>query len=493
MKTITLKNISKSYQKKIIFEKTSLTISKPDRIAIVGKNGVGKSTLLKIIAGLESFDSGTLIKEQVTCAYISQDFSGDTSVSILEYIALTKATAKVFSLLKEFNVLSDAQVAESLIYQLSGGQKRILEIACVLSRAPMFLCIDEPENHLDIKARSILTSLLKEYWGAVLFVSHDRHIVNAISTKIVSIKDAQVTLTTGMTYEALMLSEQQNLISATDRWKAEVKAIAKLADTVGVMREHTRYSDAIAKTYQMKKRQLGERKQALGERPDRIKTIKLLPGDVQQKTGKLVFECRDVSFSFGDGPSILQQINVALRFGERVVLLGRNGAGKTTFLDLLRQIYLPLKGTVRIGNNLDIRYVHQTTTFALDLTPLEHLNAHGFSEEHARSVLAQFLFSRFESESMLKNLSGGQQQRFTFLFLFKINPECIVLDEPTNNLDPEMWELLLTLINEYTGTMLLISHDRSFVDRITDKKIWILKQKTIEQSWQSLDVILEEL
>jgi len=140
-----------------------------------------------------------------------------------------------------------------------------------------------------------------------------------------------------------------------------------------------------------------------------------------------------------------------------------------------------------------VKHVDQSNSLDLELSPLEHFYAHGYEEEPARSILAQFLFTQAESQTMLKILSGGQQQRFQFLLLFKTNPEFIILDEPTNNLDPNMWEVLLQLINDYTGSLLLVSHDRSFVERLQNKRIWVLKKKTIKESWSDVDTILESL
>jgi len=417
----------------------------------------------------------------------------DPSLTVLEYLDNVGATAKVFETIRQFSIITDEQIETAYVGSLSGGQKRVLEIAAVLSTGPMLLCVDEPENHLDIKTRQVLTNLLKEYWGGVLFVSHDRYLVNEISNKIISIQDEQAILMTGKTYEEFQAIEQQKTISAVASWKAESRAIKQMEDSVRMLKARTRYNDAQAKTYQMKKRQLEERQQDLGSRPDTAKEVKINVQPTKRKTGKLIFSSKDMSFSFGKEKPILEKVNIELRFGERVTLLGRNGSGKTTFLNILQQKLIPSSGEVRVGNDIQIQYIDQTNTLDIKLSPLDHFRDHGYSEERARSVLSQFLFTKFESEAALKTLSGGQQQRFTFLFLFSISPECIVLDEPTNNLDPETWELLLHLVNVYTGTLLLISHDRMFVERFENKRTWVLKKKTIKESWDDLNTILKKL
>jgi len=493
MKSITLKNISKSFLGKTLFEDVSFSVQKGDRIAITGKNGAGKSTLLKIIIGTEDSDAGRVLKEKVSCRYVPQEFSGDQTLSIMEYLDSTGATNRVFDVLNQFKVITEDQIENSYIQELSGGQKRVLEIAMVLSHSPMFLCIDEPENHLDIKSRSVLTDILRNYWGSVLFVSHDRYLVNQISNKIISIQNESAVLLTGKTYEEFVVIENKNMFAALADWKAEAKALDKLEDTVRMLKARTRYNDAQAKTYQMKKRQLEEIKKRLGKRPDQKKDVRIEVEDVKKKNGKLIFGCSHVQFSYPHSKPILKQVNLDFRFGQRAVLLGRNGSGKTTFIKLLQEILKPQAGEVRVGNDIGIQYIDQASTLDEDMSPLEHFYNQGYTEEQARSVVAQFLFTQAEAESVLKNLSGGQQQRFTFLFLFKIAPECLVLDEPTNNLDPETWELLLRLINEFNGSLLLISHDRSFIECMKRKKIWVLSNQTIKESWSDMDEVLQGL
>lgn len=493
MKSITVKNLCKSFQGKTLFEDVSFSVQKGDRIAITGKNGAGKSTLLKIILGTESSDSGRVIREKVSILYIPQEFSGNEQQSIMDYLDTSKATGRVFDIIKQFKVIGDAKLESSHVHELSGGQKRILEIASALSKAPMFLLIDEPENHLDIKSRAVLTEMLQRYWGGVLFVSHDRHLVNQVSNKIVSIEDETAVLMTGKSYEEFMAIQRQNILGALNSWKAEAREVKKMEANVRMLKARTRYNDSQAKTYQMKKRQLEERREALGKRPDHKKHVRIDVAGVERKTGKLVFNCTNMDFSYDENMLLLEKINLDFRFGEKVVLLGRNGSGKTTLLKLLRGQINPTSGNVRIGNEIKIKYIDQTSTLDKELSPLEHFYSQGYAEEHARSLMAQFLFTQNEAESALKNLSGGQQQRFIFLFTFKTAPECLILDEPTNNLDPETWELLLRLVNEYSGSLLLVTHDRTFIEQMEQKRMWVLHNKTIKESWSELDDVLRNL
>lgn len=493
MKTITLKNLTKSYDNQPLFEDVSFSVTKGDRIAITGANGVGKSTLLRIITGAEQHDAGSLQVESNLCRYVPQAFSGDIDQTILEYLDGAQAHNDVFDIIRQFGVMNESVVMSARLDELSGGQQRIVEIAVALSRAPMFLCIDEPENHLDIQARSVLADLLQQYWGSVLFVSHDRHLINQVASKIFALKPTDSVLMSGVTYEEFVAKEAQDIVAALADWKAEARTIKKMEDNVRLLKARTRYGDTQAKTYQMKKRQLAERQQAHGTRPDLEKSVHIEVAAVKRKTGKLIFGCDDVSYAYGTESPVLKGVSAELRFGDRVVLLGRNGSGKTTLLKLMQEQLTPTAGTVRVGVDVAIAYVDQLYTLDAELSPLEHFRERGYEEESARSILSQFGFAQAEATMALKVLSGGQRQRFTFLLLFKTNPECVVLDEPTNNLDEQTWQLLLRLINEYTGSLLLVTHDRAFIEQLQSVRFWVLENNTVKESWDELDQILQSL
>lgn len=493
MKNLTLKNVAKSFQRKSLFTNVSLSLSKGERVALIGNNGCGKSTLLKIAAGIESATTGHVSTNGGSIAYLSQHFAGDESLSILEYLDTHHATSKVFGIIDQFATLSHDALVDAYVYELSGGQKRVLEIATILSQAPLFLCVDEPENHLDIAARETLMQLLKKYWGGVLLVSHDQYMIDQLATKIMLIQDEQAVLMSGQTYGEFMQAEAQKMHSSLAHWKAESRALDKLEDSVRMLKARTRYNDAQAKTYQMKKRELAERREALGQRPDQKKEIGLDLAPVKKRVGKLIFRCEKLCFSYYAQVPMLQDINLELRAHQKVLLLGRNGSGKSTFVKLLQSVLTPTAGSIKRGNDLSIRFVNQSFTLDQQSSPLEHLIAHGYTEEKARGLLAQFVFSQSEAQSTLGSLSGGQQQRFTLLFIFLTTPDFLVLDEPSNNLDPDTWNLLLRLVNEYTGSLLLISHDRRFIEQVEDTRLWVLHNGQIQESWEEIADILPKL
>lgn len=491
MKTITVKKISKSYPNKDLFEDLSFTVQRGDRIAIVGENGTGKSTLLKIISGREEIDEGSLINDRVSVAYISQDFKGDTDQSVLEYLEKVEAKPKVFELIKSFGILGVKDVEEAKLQVLSGGQKRVVEICAVLSQSPMFLCIDEPENHLDMRSRSVLTQMLKNYWGSVLLVSHDRFLINEVSNKILAIEDGEGILTSGKTYEEFLEEKRRNRSHSIEKWKSESRAVNRLEDAVRELKRRTRYNDGQARTYQMKKRELERRKEDLGSKPLlNPKTAKIDAGAVDKKSGKMIVNAEEVSFLYPDSKSVLENVTFDLRFGQKAILLGRNGSGKTTLLELIRGNLEPSKGQLKLGNDMKVEYVDQNNTLDGKLTPIEHFRDIGFQDESARSILSGLLFSKGESETVFDNLSQGQKLRLRFSLVFRSEPEFIILDEPTNNLDPTTWDLLLDLVNEFSGTILLVSHDRRFVEKVEDKRLWVLNQGKLKEVWLELEEAL---
>lgn len=494
MQNITLKNISKSYPSKTLFERVSFSIGAKDRVAIIGENGVGKSSLLKIMAGIEAPDEGTIQGEKYSVAYIAQDFIAKDCLYISDYLASVGAKPRVFEIIKRFNLLSQTQLQSGLIENLSGGQKRIIEIAAILSTAPRYLCIDEPENHLDIYSRNILTSLLTNYHGGVIFVSHDRFLINTISNKILELANQNVTLNSMMSYEEFLLARQNTIERDIGRWKHEERKLTKLTETVKLLERRAKVNSDISTTYQMKKRELEKRKEAHGDRPIIEKSVsKISTGNLLSKSGKMILMTTELAFGYPHHPTLIEETTLNLRYGERVFLLGRNGSGKSTFINLISQKLTPSSGAMTVGNNVKVSVFTQHSNLDDSLSPLHHLTDLSISEEKARAMLAGILFSRLEAESPLRYLSGGQLQRLRFLLLFSGSPEFIIMDEPTNNLDPTTWNLLVTLMNEFDGSILISTHDQEFIRNIEHPSLWVLKNKRVQESWKPLEETIATL
>jgi len=494
MKTITIKNVAKSYAGKTLFAGAHFSVTTSDRLAIIGENGAGKSTLLKIIAGLDEADDGQIINDRLSIAYIAQDFAGDTSLTIKDYLAHMKATPKAHELLKGFGIIQLSEIEKTTLASLSGGQQRVVEIAAVLSAGPMFLCIDEPENHLDIKVRAILTELLHNYWGAVLFVSHDNYLVNRIANKIALVDDERVIITTGLSYEAFLAQRDIHRHRAVDNYQTEAKHITKLMKIVAELKRQTTLSDAKAKTYQMKKRQLADRQAALGERPQAEAVVaKLKTETVDQKQGKLIVSLHDVAYGHDSATVLLKQVTLDIRFGQKICLIGRNGAGKSSLLGLLLGETKSQVGEVRQGSAVKVSSFNQHDSLIPGETPREHLATLGIKEVEARKMLAGLLFTPSEIEMVTSRLSGGQKQRLRFALMFYARPDFIVLDEPTNNLDPTTWQLFVDLVNDFTGTVLIVTHDRSFIEALAEPIIWVMSKKTVKVWWREVSEAVDSL
>ena len=207
----------------------------------------------------------------------------------------------------------------------------------------------------------------------------------------------------------------------------------------------------------------------------------------------MIIKSEHMSFSYPDGREIFRDVSVDMRFRERVFLLGRNGTGKTTFLNLLQNTIQPSSGEIRMGVNLQIEWISQVNNLNKSVSPWRHLDSRGFAEHQIRKILQKLGFNRNESDNPLADLSGGQIHRFRFSLMFLSDPDCIVLDEPTNNLDPTTWQVLVDLVNEFTGSVFVITHDQDFIEAIENKRLWVLNNRSIKESWADLGEIVEGL
>ncbi len=486
MKTITLKNVSKSLAQKTLFSNVSLTIAQGDRVAIIGNNGTGKSTLLKIMAGIESSDEGEVRVHQ-SIIYIAQEFSGDRTLSIAEYLAQQKATVTIHAIINKFGIISPAFLENGKLSELSGGQLRVLEIAAVLSRGPMFLCIDEPENHLDIKVRHILTELLQDYWGAVIMVSHDHTLINSLTKKIALIEHQAVSVTTNLTYEELVDERMRRQDLMQHDYRVAKRKLTKMANLVTELKRQTTFSDSKAKTYQMKKRQLAVEKELVETmvRPA-TRRPEIRAGEVEQKQGKLIVQLNEVSGGYGT-TTLFSKVNLDIRFGQKLCVLGRNGTGKTTLLRLITGVSQPQAGEVRRGVNINTAVFSQHSELPLQNTAFELFAAIGISKDSARSILTHLIFTKAEMDMVTERLSGGQKQRLRLALMFYSKPDFVILDEPTNNLDPVNWQFLVELVEEFEGTVLCVTHDQSFLEAINELIILVVAKKTLLRVWGSID------
>ncbi|WP_020063197.1 ABC-F family ATP-binding cassette domain-containing protein [Bacillus sp. 123MFChir2] len=506
-------NLSKLFAAEVILSNIKLEVQTRDRIALVGRNGAGKSTLLKIIAGELSHDSGEIIKpKDVSIGYLAQHTGLETSLTIwdemltvflhLEHMErelrrleqemgkeenFTNATIYE-KLLAEYDhlqldyknkggyqyeadirsVLSGLgfppETHETTISTLSGGQKTRLALGKLLLTKPDLLILDEPTNHLDIDTLTWLEQYLQGYPGAILIVSHDRYFLDRLVTQVYEISNKQSRKYTGN------YSKYLDLKAAL--YEQEIKRYEKQQEEVTKLQDFIQKNIARASTT---KRAQSRRKQL-----DRMELIEKPIGDtksasfhfdIDKQSGNDVLQVKNITIGYNNEP-IIQNIHFQLTRGDSVALVGPNGIGKSTLLKSLVDKLCPLNGTFSFGSNVSIGYYDQEQA---NLTSAKRVIDELWDdypmqpEKEIRTVLGNFLFSGDDVLKPVSSLSGGQKARLALAKLMMQKSNVLILDEPTNHLDLSSKEILENALIDFPGTILFVSHDRYFINRIATK------------------------
>ncbi len=499
-KTISLKNIGHSFTEKPLLEAVTLKCAENEKVCIVGDNGSGKSTLLKIIAGVIEPNRGSIEKSgHIRTLYVPQEFVvSDTGTTVAQYVAQNAGVTlakRVYALGKELGFNLEKHASKEC-HLLSGGQQKILALSCGIAVQPDFLLLDEPENHLDIVSRLELIALLQEYRGGVLFISHDRLMIDSLAEKVIEIAQGQAHLSHGGYDEYIehRLSRIEGLQRAFD---TETKRIKQLREAVVIMGQKAFRGKETA-TYHKFKAELEGLKakhKESGRAEDTRTKISLRQSDSALHSGKLLCRILDTSFAYGGSKkSAFHNVNLEMRTGSHIVLLGRNGSGKSTFLKCLLG-KLPLKtGTITWAEKLKIAYFDQHTEFDGSRTPLEVVTSEiSLTDEAGRAALGAMKFDTDTMETPLGSLSGGQRMRLRFALVFGGKPDVLILDEPTNHLDEVTWEILLNACNTSKSTLLLVTHDHEFIDALKQKLFWVLQHETVVERHKDLDTLIAEL
>nr|WP_247670869.1 ABC transporter ATP-binding protein [Alteromonas sp. MMG017] len=500
-----LKNITVIYGNPPLLDGVELIVQPKERVCLVGRNGSGKSTLMKVISGDVIADDGQRIIESDTIiARLEQDPPQTTDVTLFDYVAEgladvgdtikayhhqtklvaedpSEANLNRLQTLQETLEARDAWQFEQQIEQtltmlklepdislstLSGGWRRKAALARALVRSPDLLLLDEPTNHLDIEMIRWLESSLSNYNGAIVFVSHDRAFIRNMATRIVDLDRGGLTSYPG-NYETYLEKKQQDLeVEAAHNAEFDKKlAQEEVWIRQGIKARRTRNEGRV---------------RALKKLRDERKARRAVQGNavVNQhqgtRSGKMVFEVTDLDYAIG-GNQIVKGLNLNVLRGDKLALVGPNGSGKSTLIKLLLGELAPDKGNCKQGTNLEVAYFDQHR-HGLDLeqTVIDAVgdgkrdlmvNGH---PRHVISYLQDYLFSPERVNAPVKSLSGGEKNRLMLAKLMLKPSNLLVLDEPTNDLDVETLEMLETLLNEYAGTVLLVSHDREFVDNVAN-------------------------
>jgi ABC transport system ATP-binding/permease protein len=455
-----------------LLDQVSLQIDTRERVAVIGRNGTGKSTLLKIVSGELVPDSGTVWRQpSVRIARLEQDVPLSTDRSVFDVVAEghTHHLDADEEWLRQHHVdliLSRLQLpAGAIVDTLSGGWRRRVLLARALVGQPDLLLLDEPTNHLDIDAIAWLETFLAEHAGAVMFVTHDRAFLQRLATRIVELDRGALVSWPGDYATYLRRKEEALAVEATaqerfDRKLAEEEAWLRQ----GVKARRTRNEGRVRALMAMRAERAARREQPGTAR---------IQAELADPSGRMVFEIDRVSKSFPGSGFRLQEFSGRIMRGDRIGLIGPNGAGKTTLLRMMLGELAPDAGEVRHGAGVRIAYYDQQreqldpekTVFETVGEGNDTVTANGRTR-HVHAYLRDFLFTNERARSPVKALSGGERNRLLLARLFTRPANVLVLDEPTNDLDLETLELLEAELVDWPGTLLLVSHDRAFLDNV---------------------------
>jgi len=508
MAFLSMQGISIAFMGVPIFDGVNLTIERGEKVGLVGRNGSGKSTLLRLIEGSVKPDSGAVsVQKGIRSAYLSQDVPHDLPGTVFDVVAsgsreyvdlATRNPSPSAQLLHEgtpplreeldrihHNLDMEGvwykreQVNKSLsqlgvdagrsFSSLSAGQKRQVLLTRALVGEPDILLLDEPSNHMDIDSIKELERMMVRFTGTLIFVTHDRMFLQKIATRIVEIDRGRLFDQT-CDYETFLVRRDANREAEETKNALFDRKLKQEEHWVreGIKARRTRNEGRV--------RELEKMREMRSSRRDRPRNVKMEAQEAE-RSGTLVAKADNISFNYGD-TQVISNFSATILKGDRIGILGPNGSGKTTLLRLLLGMLSPVTGTIRLGANLQISYSDQLLE-QLDenKTAIENVGdgndtviVNGKSR-HIIGYLQDFLFSPDQARSLVSVLSGGERKRLMLARLFTKPSNLIVLDEPTNDLDIETLDLLESLLIDYTGTILLVSHDRTFINNIVTSTV----------------------
>ena len=503
MAVISLSNAQLAFGHVALLDHAEFSLESGERIGLIGRNGTGKSSLLRVIAGQAKLDDGLLVLQQgLRITYVEQEPQFDDESLIFDAVAggiahIREALTTYHQLSEQLGSADDTALMERLhelqveldvadgwnlnnriettlqrlqldgqrkIATLSGGMKKRVALARALVAAPDVLLLDEPTNHLDFSSIQWLEELLREFRGSLLFITHDRSFLDKVATRIVELDRGR-------------LQSYDGNFSAYQRRKAEQLVVEDI--------EHAKFDKFLAQEEVWIRKGVEARRTRNEGRVRRLESLRLersrrrdQQGQVKlalsagEQSGKLVAELIDVHKAYGDRV-IVNDFSATILRGDKVGLIGLNGAGKTTLLRLILGEQQPDSGTIRQGSRLQIAYfdqmreqLNEEASLAETISPGSDWVEINGNRKHVMTYLGDFLFAPERARSPVKSLSGGERNRLLLARLFAKPANVLVLDEPTNDLDIDTLELLEQLLEDYTGTVFLVSHDRVFLDNV---------------------------
>ncbi|ANP79527.1 ABC transporter ATP-binding protein [Bacillus sp. B25(2016b)] len=519
MTICSVNNVMKSFGGNIIFENISLEIKNGERVGLVGRNGSGKTTIFGLLTGRESLDAGAIhMKKGTRIGHVAQIPKFDEVMNVYDVLssafkvekelekemhALEKNMAEeqeqssLQKLMERYGIIQEKfaflggyeieanimKVANGLqvtdlfprvFTELSGGEQTKVSLAYMLLQKPDLLLLDEPTNHLDLFAVEWLEKFLKEYIGTVMVISHDRYFLDEVVTKIFDLEDGEIHVY-HTNYSQFVEEKEERLLQEFQAYQEQQKKIKKMKEAIKRLREWANQANPPNEGLHKRARSM---ERAL-ERMEKLKKPILerkqmgLQFEGQERSGKDVVVMKEVSKGFADHP-LFNEVNLHVRFQERAAIVGRNGTGKTTLLKLLLEEIEPDAGEIRIGSSVKIGYLSQHAYGNMKSNVLEAFREYvAVTEGEARHILAKFLFYGPAVFKKVTQLSGGERMRLRLAQLMYQDINFLILDEPTNHLDIESREVLEEALEQYNGTILAVSHDRYFLNKLFEKTYWI--------------------
>ncbi|MGK9484666.1 ribosomal protection-like ABC-F family protein [Bacillus tropicus] len=526
MTICSVNNVTKSFGGNIIFENISLEIKNGERVGLVGRNGSGKTTIFQLLTGMESLDAGAIhMKKGTRIGHVAQIPKFDESMTVYEvlssafkiekeleremrtlekHMAEEQESSVLQKLMERYGVIQEKfaflggyeieanimKVANGLqvielfprsFLELSGGEQTKVSLAYMLLQKPDLLLLDEPTNHLDLFAVEWLEQFLKEYNGTVVVISHDRYFLDEVVTKIFDLEDGEIHVY-HTNYSRFVEEKEERLLQEFQAYQEQQKKIKKMKEAIKRLREWANQANPPNEGLHKRARSM---ERAL-ERMEKLKKPILerkqmgLQFEGQERSGKDVVVMKEVSKGFAEH-LLFNEANLHVRFQEHAAIVGRNGTGKTTLLKLLLEEIEPDAGEIRIGSSVKIGYLSQHAYGNMKSNVLEAFReCVAVTEGEARHILAKFLFYGPAVFKKVTQLSGGEKMRLRLAQLMYQDINFLILDEPTNHLDIESREVLEEALEQYNGTILAVSHDRYFLNKLFEKTYWIDECKLFE-------------
>lgn len=526
MTICSVNNVTKSFGGNTIFENISLEIKNGERVGLVGRNGSGKTTIFGLLTGMESLDAGAIhMKKGTRIGHVAQIPKFDEVMTVYDVLssafkvekelekemhaleknmAVEQEQSALEKLMERYGVIQEKfaflggyeieanimKVANGLqvtdlfsrvFTELSGGEQTKVSLAYMLLQKPDLLLLDEPTNHLDLFAVEWLEQFLKEYTGTVIVISHDRYFLDEVVTKIFDLEDGEIHVY-HTNYSQFVEEKEERLLQEFQAYQEQQKKIKKMKEAIKRLREWANQANPPNEGLHKRARNM---ERAL-ERIEKLKRPILerkqmgLQFEGQERSGKDVVVMKEVSKGFAGRP-LFEQANLHVRFQERAAIVGRNGTGKTTLLKLLLEEIEPDAGEIRIGSSVKIGYLSQHAYGNMKSNVLEAFREYvAVTEGEARHILAKFLFYGPAVFKKVTQLSGGEKMRLRLAQLMYQDINFLILDEPTNHLDIESREVLEEALEQYNGTILAVSHDRYFLNKLFEKTYWIDECKLFE-------------